>query len=111
MDEKYLIDIMNNPKMFCKTHRIMCCNICDDFDCCDNDNPLISEIKKLRLENKFTKEILSLYQNSINKIDDFFEYSYKSRDNKGIKCFMVSVLELLTNNIKRRSESVTDKEI
>jgi len=57
------------------------------------------ELKKISREENYCKEVLDLYQHTINQIDDLFEYQYKSMSHNEIKERVYKYLDQLTKGI------------
>ena len=55
---------------------------------------IYSELKE---ETTTEKTVLQLYQEAVNKIDDYFEYRYKSKEDKE---FVMNVLDGITKKLK-----------
>ena len=60
---KWAIGVFNNPiHKTCRETGLQLCYLCGRVECCDNDNPLVAEIRKLRKkvasqENKDIKKL------------------------------------------------------
>ena len=55
---------------------------------------IYSELKE---ETTTEKTVLQLYQEAVNKIDDYFEYRYKSKEDKE---FVMNILDGITKKLK-----------
>jgi hypothetical protein len=44
-----IYDLLNTPiRETCRTKFVKICHLCDSMECCDNDNPLVKELKDLK---------------------------------------------------------------
>lgn len=50
MNDKIYEFLMTPFSVTCKRTGVQCCHICEREDCGDNDNPLVTKIKKLEKE-------------------------------------------------------------
>lgn len=47
-DTKFSDKIMMTRKELCRKHSLQCCDDCNDVNCCDNINPLVIELKRMK---------------------------------------------------------------
>ena len=52
-------------------------------------------------ERQKIEMMFSLYQKAINEIDDFFEYRYTGYDRGRIKAQVMSIIDKLTEKLKK----------
>jgi len=57
------------------------------------------------MKKKKLLKVLQEHQKMINKIDDFFEYRYRSFGPEGTKTIMMGFLETLNGNVETLNES------
>jgi hypothetical protein len=63
MNEEMYNFLLTPISQTCRTTGFQCCQLCERIECCDNTNPLVDEIKKLRKEvtekDRQIKDLLS----------------------------------------------------
>lgn len=73
-NQNELIEFLSlGVKEYCKKYQFQCCHLCNNIQCCDNDNPLVlklnkikSEFQKIKSPSDFTEKVLKELNEIIN---------------------------------------------
>jgi len=69
----------------------------------------LNKYRVSQLRGKSANAMLLIYQQVINKIDDYFQYAYQGSSALDIKQHVMGLIDSLTENIKREMADVAER--